>query len=121
MEAYLTGEGPTRDADEALCLVVGRDLTEQFPGYAWNVGCDHNAGVIAIRLAVPQFGGMASPGFLMYISTAIGPNGRDKVRAAGGELLERWRMSREKAPDDWVRRAEDNGLDRSHMIEKSKH
>jgi hypothetical protein len=121
MEAILTGEGATRAADEALCLVIGRDLTETYPGYAWDVGCNHEAGVVAVRLAVPQVGGMAQPGFLLHIATVVGPDGQRKVRAAGGEILERYRLQRECAQDDWLQRAEANGLDKTNMIVKSKH
>lgn len=120
MEAILTGDGATRAADEALCLVVGRDLTETYPEYAWDVGANHEAGVIAIRLAVPMQGGMAQPGFLMHISTVVGPDGQKKVRLAGGEILERWRLQRERAQQDWIERATENGLDKTNMVLKSK-
>lgn len=121
MEALLTGSGATRAADEALCLVIGRDLTETYPGYAWDVGCNHEAGVLAIQLAVPTTHGMARPGFLMHIATAVGSDGQKKVRAAGGELLERWKLRRGAAQADWVQRAQENGLDMGGVIEKSRH
>jgi hypothetical protein len=121
MEAFLTGGGPTQQADEALCLVIGHDLTETYPGYAWDVGCNHEAGVITIRLAVPVTGGMCQPGFLMHISTVVGPGGQKKVLAAGGEILERWNLRTDHAPHDWVDRAIDNTLDRSNMVLKSKY
>jgi hypothetical protein len=120
MEAMLTGEGATRAADEALCIIVGRDLTETFPGYAWDVGVNHEAGVLSIRLSIPVFGGMAQPGFLMHIATAVGPGGQKKVRDAGGEVLERYRLRRDRAAPDWVEHANQNGLDRANMVLKSK-
>lgn len=121
METILTGSGATRAADEALCLVIGRDLTETYPGYGWDVGANHEAGVIAIKLAVPTLGGMAQPGFLVHISTAVGPGGQKKVREAGGEILERWRLQRDQAPRDWVQRAQENGLDKGNMVLKSRY
>jgi hypothetical protein len=120
MDAILTGDGATRAADEALCLVIGRDLTETYPGYAWDVGCNHEAGVVAVRLATPEIGGMAQPGFMLHISTVVGPDGQKKVRQAGGEILERWRLQRERAQSDWVERAQENGLDKTNMVLKSK-
>ena len=119
-EAILTGDGPTRMADEALCLVVGRDLTESFPGYAWDVGCNHEAGVISIRLAVPMVGGASQPGFLLHISTVVGSNGQKKVRDAAGEVLERWRLRRSAAKGDWLEEALNNGLDKDSMVLKSR-
>src|ERR1700685_276368 len=93
-DAILTGYGATRAADEALCIIVGRDLTETFPGYFWNVGVNHEAGVLAISLDLPGEGASTTRGMLLHISTAVGPDGQKKVRAAGGELLERWGLPR---------------------------
>jgi hypothetical protein len=119
--AILTGEGATRAADEALCIVIGRDLTETFPGYFWNVGVNHESGVIAISLAMPGEAGNTTKGFLMYISTAVGPGGQKKTRQAGGELLERWGLPRGRAPEDVIERALEHGLDRGGEILKSRH
>lgn len=121
MEAMLHGSGAMRAADEALCIVIGQDLTAAYPGYAWDVGVDHEAGVLNIRLSVPVVGGMAQPGFLMHVATAIGSNGQKKIRAAGGEILERWRLRRDRASRDWLDEAHQNGLDRSNMVLKSKY
>ena len=113
MDAWLTGHGRTRAADKALCIVVGEDLTRAYPGYAWDVGCDHEAGTVAVRLAVPVEGGMAQPGFLLHISSVVGPDGQHKVRRAGGEVLERWKLRRERAPHDWLEQAREIG--RAHV------
>lgn len=120
-DAILTGSGATRAADEALCLIVGTDLTETYPGYAWNVGCNHEAGTIAISLDVPGQISNTTKGFLMHIATAVGPGGQKKVRAAGGELLERWGLPRGRAPGDAVERALEHGLDRGGEILKSRY
>jgi len=120
MDAILTGSGDMRAADMRLCVAIGEDLTRNFPGYAWDVGVDHEAGVLSIRLAVPVAGGMAQPGFLMHIRTAISADGQKKVRAAGGEVLERWRLRRDRAAADWAEHAQANGLDRANMVLKSR-
>jgi hypothetical protein len=112
------------DAERALCYCIGVDLMQTFPGYVWNVGFTRQAGVVTIKLVVPlsvRPNGMGEPGYLLYASTAVGPGGVQKVRNAAGEILERWGLPREKAPADWVERAWENGLDRSHMILKSNH
>lgn len=121
MDAILTGSGEFRARDEALCVAIGQDLTSAFEGYAWDVGADHEAGVVCIRLAVPMVGGAAQPGFLLHISTVIGPDGRKKVHRAAGEVLERWRLRRDRAPRDWMEEARENGLITDAMILKSRH
>ena len=120
-EAIVTGEGATQAADEALCIVVGRDLMDAFPGYAWDVGCNHEAGVLSIRLSVSVVGGMAQPGFLMHISNVVGPGGQKKVRNAAGEVLERWKLRRGAAKADWMEEALSNGLDTGNAVLKSRH
>lgn len=127
MEAQLDiseSDGEHERAEAALCIAVGEDLMQVYPGYAWNVGFTHQSGVVTIKLVVPlsvRPGGMTGePGFMLYASTVVGPGGQAKVRAAGGELLERWRLPRQNAPTDWVEAAWENGLDRTNMITKSK-
>lgn len=119
-ESYLTGSGETRMADEALCILVGRDLTENFPGYYWNIGANSDAGTIAISLAIPGDNANTTRGFLMHIRSVVGPDGQKKVRAAGGELLERWGLPRHRAPEDVIERALQHGLDMTNMVKKSR-
>lgn len=116
-------EGSIDRAEQALCLMVGESLTQAYPGYVWNVGCTRQSGALTIKLAVPlslRPGGFGEPGYLLYISTVIGPGGHKRVLAAGGEILERWALIRGSAKGDWVEHAWENGLDKSHMILKSK-
>jgi len=120
-DSILTGEGPTRMADQDVCIAVGEDLTQTYTGYFWNVGCNHEAGVVAISLAIPGDNGNTTRGFLLHLSTIMGPGGQKKVRAAGGELLERWGLPRGRAPQDVIERALEHGMDRGGEILKSRH
>jgi len=115
--------GPTQAADLQLCRVIMDALGQAYPGYLWGVGVNHEAGVLKITLNVPQLlrKGMGEAGFLLHIATAIGPGGAKKVLSAAGEILERYRLPRERAPDDWMMRAKLGGYDGANMILKSKH
>ena len=114
--------GPTMAADLALAANVLRDLGSVYPGYLWDVAADHEAGILTIKLRIPNMirKGMGDPGFLMHIATVIGADGVKKVRWAAGEVLERHKLPRSKAPDDWLEMALTNGLDRGNMVLKSR-
>lgn len=119
-----TDDAEIARAEAALCIAIGEDLMRTYPGYIWDVGFTHASGVVTIKLTVPlsvRPGGTGEPGFLIHAETAVGPGGQRKVRAAGGELLERWRLPRQRAPGDWVEQAWENGLDKTNMITRSKH
>lgn len=120
-DSILTGYGETRMADQDVCIAVGQDLTQTYPGYFWNVGCDHFAGVVNVSLAIPGESGNTTKGFLLHLSSILGPGGQKKVRVAGGELLERWGLPRGRAPHDTIERALEHGLDRGGEIVKSRH
>lgn len=97
--------------DRDVCLAVSEDLCAVYPGYPWAIGCDHEAGTVAIDLAVekpPMFRNFA---YLLHLSTIMGPGGQKRVRAAGGELLERFGLRRGSAQADVHERAAENGLD----------
>jgi hypothetical protein len=116
--------GPNAMQERDLCLAVSETLMGTYPGYAWAVGCTLQGGAVMISLKVPLAdvaGANAQPGYLLYISSLLGSDGVKKVRNAGGELLERWKLCRGKAASEWVDAAWENGLDRSHEIIKSKY
>ena len=121
MEAGLTVDpGQFAMADQDVCIAMGEALTQAYPGYVWNVGCNHQGGVATVSLVIPSVCGNQAKGFMIHLSTVLGPGGYKKVLAAGGEVLERWNLSRERAPRDFVQRANENGLDQSNMVLKSK-
>jgi len=121
MFADVESSGPRAMADRDVCIAIGEDLTQTYPGYIWNVGCNHEAGAAQIMLVIPSVTGNQSMGFLIHLSTVMGPGGRQKVLAAGGEVLERWGLPRGRAPTDMVQRANEHGLDQGNMITKSRY
>lgn len=122
MEAAFSGTGERAMADQDVCIAIGEDLTRAYPGYLWKVGCNHEAGVAHIHLVVPSpIPDNTTKGFMIYLSTVLGPGGQKKVIGAGGEILERWGLPRDRAPEDMVDRANEHGLDRSNMVLKSKY
>ena len=120
-EAILTGEGPTRMADQDVCLAVGEDLTRMYPGYAWMVGCNHEAGTLHIDLPGQKPVGMERFGYLLHISTVLGAGGQKAVMRAGGEMLERLRLRRGFAHPDTNEIAREHGLDTGNAVLKSRH
>ena len=97
--------------DQDVCMAVSEDLCATYPGYPWLVGCDHDAGTVAIDLAVEKPPAFRNFGYMLHLSSIMGPGGQQKVRTAGGELLERYNLRRDRAPEDIYARAKDNGLD----------
>lgn len=121
MEAYLSGEGPTQMADQDLCIAVGEDLTRTYPGYAWMVGCNHESGTLHINVDVPKPAGLEGYGYLLHISSVIGPGGQKRVHMAGGEMLERFRLRRGVAHADTDELALAHGLDLTGHKNKSRY
>lgn len=103
-------------ADEDLCRAVGEDLTRHYPGHPWMVGCDHEAGTLAIKLGYTQ----TPMGMLLHIGKLQGPGGQRLALMAGGELLERFGLPRKAADGDAVDAAREHGLDDSHAITQSR-
>ena len=120
-DAILTGSGPTRMADQDLCIAVGEDLTATYPGYDWCVGANHEAGVLHIDLICDKPLGLQNHGYLLHIANVIGPGGQKRVRDAGGELLERFGLRRDRADAEWRAAARENGLDTGNAVLKSRH
>lgn len=122
MDAVITGHGPRQMADEDICRAIGEDLTQTYPGYLWQVGCNHDAGVATILLIVPTATRAdQAKGFMIHLDTVVGPGGSKKVRDAGGEVLERWGLPRGRAPSDYMAQAGEHGLDTANSITKSRY
>jgi hypothetical protein len=121
MDAILTGSGTNRMADQDVCIAVGEDLTRQYPGYLWMVGCNHEAGTIQIDLQCDKPIGMERYGYMLHLSTVLGAGGQKAVMRAGGELLERFGLRRGIAHEDTPEIARAHGLDVSNNKNKSKH
>lgn len=117
-DAVITSDGPTKMADADVCVAVGEDLSQAFPDYPWMVGCNHQAGTIVIDLQVPKPLGLEGYGYLLFLSTVLGPGGRKAVIRAGGELLERFGLPRRSAPMETMEIAREHGLDASNVADK---
>jgi hypothetical protein len=122
MEAYVESDGsPKAMAEEDLCRAVGEDLSKHYPGHPWMVGACLQGGTIAIRLGYDLPQKLAAMGYLLHISTLVGPGGHQAVMRAGGEWLERLRLSRAEARDETGFRAKENGLNVDAIVTKSRH
>ena len=110
-------------SDMDVCIAVGEDLTSVYSGHPWCVGADHEAGTVIIRLGYnppatnPR---LAEMGYLLHLSTVLGPGGQKKVRNAGAEMLERWGLARQRGNSDSRDAAYTHGLDTDDAILKSK-
>jgi hypothetical protein len=111
-------------ADQDVCIAVGEYLTQHYPGHPWCVGCSHqprnaaridHGGTVNITLGYSPDRVLdgrpgAFLGYLLYISTVLGPGGAKRVMQAGGELLERWGLPRCGAGHDSALDAKAHGL-----------
>ena len=69
---------------------VAELLQQTYPGYQWAVNADLHGGVVHIY----NLNLSGRWGFLMKVKDVVEDGGKRKVMQAGGELLERYRVSR---------------------------
>lgn len=116
IETFTEGDA----ADVSLCKRVSDVLMKHYPGYPWMVGMwEAQTGVLVIDLP-PQYkptNKLRQAAYLMHIFNAYHD---ENVVRAGGEWLERLRLERGAAPDDADLRAQENGLDLTNWVEKSR-
>jgi hypothetical protein len=97
-------------ADAVLAVDCYGKLIEHYPGHRWRVTADHRGGCVFIQLL---YAGIERKewewGWVIHINR-LDPNLKAIVKA-GGELLERYRLSRGPAPEDAALRALENGLE----------
>lgn len=79
------------------CLAM---LEKHYPGHRWIVGGDDVGGIVNITL--PDLSGLY--GITLHITKI--DNDFQKIKAAGGELLERFRLARGRANPEAVRNIE---------------
>jgi hypothetical protein len=107
---HLSAYGKTQAADIALCKDISDILNRHYPNHPWMVGCNHEAGDLYIQLAYPsRIGHLARHGYRIHMACSQDLM-KKKVMRAGGELLERWKLPREKANSDSYAKAKSNGL-----------
>jgi hypothetical protein len=85
------------EANKTLCRIVGEKLAEVYPGRPWGVDAQIESGIVKICVqGFPQWP------FVLHVATLKGDPTLKSVVRAGGELLERFKMSREKfSIADW--------------------
>lgn len=83
-------------------------LSREYPGYQWLVSVDVVGKIMQIGLALPDRSGAMLPWAYVIHLDKYSDN---KVKRAGGELLERRKLSRERAPSDAFSLARSNGMD----------
>lgn len=96
MESFLAGA-----QDLSLSRRAGEVLEKHYPGYMWAVHADTNGGVLFIHNLALH----GKWGFQINLRKAYSDPSLKCVIAAGGELLERYRMKRGKFDSDAWRNA----------------
>lgn len=107
--------GEQKAKDILLCHQVNAVLNKHYPGHPWLIGANHEAGTINVQLTYldkhGKVGKMGNWGFLLHIAKVKTiPDLEKKVMLAGGELLERWQLARDKATDTSWQKAKENTL-----------
>lgn len=103
-------------ADGLLAAAVYHKLDDHYPGHQWRVSADHETGIVTVQLLyIDTARNNVKWGYVIKIDKLSGdPTLRAAVQA-GGELLERFGLSRKRERVDWEtrERALANGLDLS--------
>lgn len=81
--------GQADAANEALCKLIGRKLSEVYPGHPWGVMAEVEHGIVKIALQ-----GFTQWPVVIKISTLKGDPSLKSVVKYAGELLERLKMPR---------------------------
>ena len=104
-------------ADLELCGKVSEILNNNYPYHLWMVGCDHQAGLVYVELPYGKTTKLFPFGFALHIKKLGNAKSmKKKVVWAGGELLERWNLTRGRASEDVLGLAAENGLDSSGAV-----
>lgn len=84
-------DGISHPLDEQICAIVGRELCTHYPGHAWRVDADHRKGLVDI-LNLSLSG---KYGFRIEMKGMFSaPDLQKLAMRAGGEILERYNVSR---------------------------
>lgn len=115
------GHGRQQRAEEGLCHVVLTTLNRAYPGYDFLASVNFTAGVMNLDIICDKPAPLRGHGFLLHLSSLMGPGGEKKVLNAGGEMLERFGLRRDRADAEWRMQARENGLEMGGVILKSRH
>jgi hypothetical protein len=86
--------GPKAMSEQDLCIAVGEDLTLHYPGHPWLVGCNLEAGTVAIDLGYTKPKPLQNMAYMLHCATLVSPGAQARVMRAGGEILERFGLPR---------------------------
>jgi hypothetical protein len=79
-------------AEMAMAQALADVHGHYYPGYMWGVRVDSRQQIAVIQIAALM---RATQGFVVYLTALQGPNDIAKwCKAAGGEILERFRLNR---------------------------
>lgn len=119
-DIHVEAEGDTAIADVDMCIAVGEDLTQHYPGHPWQVGCNHESGMVTITLGYPggqtKGGDQFQWGYCLHLSDLMSSGAQKRVMRAGGELLERFGVARRAGDANAIVDAMAHGLDRSGAV-----
>lgn len=85
---------PTKMKETEVASLILAKLVKEFPGYNWHVEVSFQAETAVVRT---EFGG--SWGFVLHLDQLVNDPDLKVVRWAGGETLERFFLSRERASE----------------------
>lgn len=88
---------PEKAAETALAMRILEKLMSEYPGYDWHVEVNFQAEVATVRT---EFGGQW--GYVLHLDKVIHDPSLALVRWAGGELLERYNLSRVRADQELI-------------------
>ena len=78
--------------DMGLAKRVGEALHKHYPGHLWAVTCEGEKGIATVRNMMLS----GNWGFILKLTDVYDDPGMKRVIRAGGEILERFRVSRAK-------------------------
>lgn len=110
--SHIHAYGESEAADIGLCSQVSEILNKHYLNHPWLIGCNHETGVFHIKLLYPDKRGMIGHlGIMLHIKKQGNHDilARNVMRA-GGELLERYNLSRITADENSYAKARENGL-----------
>lgn len=88
---------PEKVAETALAMRIIEKLIKEFPGYDWHVEVNFQGQICTVRT---EFGGQW--GYVLHLDQVIHDPSLKLVRWAGGELLERYNLSRVRADHEMI-------------------
>lgn len=110
---------PYDSADIELAKNIYDILDKHYSGHPWAVWADHrktNATADILLFYPNKLGQIYKFGYKLHIAKLDAPYLRKKVIRAGGELLERYGLSRDRANEDSFLDAKSNGLDKTGRV-----